>query len=258
MKPRGEKEYHYAGKRKVLFDVPSRFEKAEKIFLILKEKFHGDLNKAKLLDIGCSAGLIDCWLADKVKLIWGIDIDEDAKVNLKELEKKKRNFRYKFASGDSLPFEDNQFDIVISNIMYYLLPHEKQEIMFKEIRRVLKEDGVCYLAAPNRLLLLDGKYRLPFLCWMPVWLGRLYTKTFSPIKEYNEYYKTLFGLKSMLKKWFFIEDITLEVIDNNNKYGFMADKSKLLQTSMKILSRPFYFFMPNYIFILRKRQRHDS
>jgi ubiquinone/menaquinone biosynthesis C-methylase UbiE len=249
-------EYHYANTRTVLFDKTSRFEKAEKIFLILKEKYAHQLVEATVLDIGCSAGLIDYWLANKVRYIYGIDIDNDIISSVKNVEKQVDNFMFIYSEGDKLCFKDNTFDIVISNIMYYLLPHHAQQKMMEEISRCLKPEGLCYFATPNRLLILDGKYRLPFLCWLPIRLGRMYVKIFAPSKEYNEYYKTLFGLRKMIKKYFVWQDITLEILDHPHKYKFMYNQHKFIQGGIRILARLFYLFMPNYIFILRKREKN--
>ena len=248
-------EYHYAQNRTVLFDETSRFEKAEKIFLILKEKYAHQLVDAVVLDIGCSAGLIDYWLAKKVKYIYGIDIDQDIISSVKNVEKQANNFMFIYSEGDKLCFKDNTFDIIIANIMYYLLPHHAQQTMMEEIHRCLKPDGLCYFATPNRLLILDGKYKLPFLCWLPIRLGRMYVKICSSIPDYNEYYKTLFGLRKMIKKHFVWQDITLEILDHPHKYKFMHNQHKVIQGVIRILARLFYLFMPNYIFILRKREK---
>lgn len=247
------KGYHYGNSRQIVFDRASRYQKAEKIFLILQEKYQKNLQEAFVLDIGCSTGFIDQWLSKKVGYICGIDVDEDVLYTVRNVDKQTKNFNFVFAGGDSLPFQDERFDIIISNIMYYLLPPQGQEYMFKELYRCLKPKGICYFAAPNRLLVLDGKYKLPFLCWMPVWLGRIYVQLFSHIKEYNEYYKTLFGLKKLVKKHFVSKDITLEVIDNAAKYKLFTIQNKYVNVLIRIVARVGYLFIPTYIFILQKK-----
>jgi SAM-dependent methyltransferase len=245
--------YQYADKRRILFDEKSRFEKAEKIYLVLREKYAQNLSAAVVLDIGCSTGLIDQWLADKVKFIYGIDIDEAAVASAREVERIKSNFRFVQAGGDNLPFENNHFDIVISNIMYNLLTPEAQKTMFEEIYRCLKPQGLCYFAAPNKLLLVHGKYKLPFLDFLPLRLARLYAKLFSPIKDvYNEYPKTIFGLRKMVHQRFVVQDITLEIIDNPRKYHFMNIQNKIVQCGISFIARIGYLLLPNYIFILYK------
>ncbi len=56
--------FRYGQLRRVLTDEDSRAEKACKIHQILLERYDGDLARARVLDVGCSAGLISAWLAD--------------------------------------------------------------------------------------------------------------------------------------------------------------------------------------------------
>jgi SAM-dependent methyltransferase len=247
-------DYRYADNRRVLFDEQSRFKKARKIYSIIQENYQGKTSDATVLDIGCSTALIDLWLADKVKTIYGIDIDEAAVDSAKEVEKKKNNFKFVKAGGDNIPFEDNFFDITISNIMYNLLSPEDQQKMFSEIHRCLKPDGLCYFAAPNKLFLVHGKYKLPLLDFLPIKLARAYAKILSPVKDpYNEYPKTIFGLIRMVQKYFYYDDVTLKVIDNPDKYHLFSVKNKVIRAMMSVAARLFYIFLPNYIFILRKK-----
>lgn len=209
-----------------------------------------------MLDIGCSAGAIDYWLADKVQAIYGVDIDVDILHAVKEIKHNTANFTFIYAGGDQLPFRDKTFDIIISNIMYYLLSPSAQQKMLEDIYRCLKPHGLCYFAAPNRLMLLDGKFKLPFLLWLPKSLGKIYARWLSPVKEeYNEYHKTLFGIRKMLQKQrFFYEDMTLKIIDQPEKYHFLTGASQGVKLLVRIFARVFYVFSPNYIFILRKKE----
>jgi ubiquinone/menaquinone biosynthesis C-methylase UbiE len=51
-------------------------------------------------------------------------------------------------TGTHLPFADDSFDVVLSN---HVIEHvEDQGEHLKELRRVLREDGICYLATPNK------------------------------------------------------------------------------------------------------------
>lgn len=245
--------YHYARYRTILFDKESRHSKAEKIFLFLQRYYEKDLSKAKVLDIGCSAGHISFWLSERVGNVVGVDIDQDTIDALNNIKQKNNNIKFKFASADALPFDDASFDIVICNIMYYLLTPDRQEKMLYEIRRCLRRGGVCYFAGPNKLLILERKYNLPFLPWLPVSLGRLYVKICSNIDGFDEYSKTLFGLKSLCNSHFVVEDVSLEAIDNLYHYKMIKKNNRLIQILASFLCRVFYLFLPSYIFILRPK-----
>jgi len=70
--------------------------------------------------------------------------------------------------GVKLPFEPDRFDVVISNhVIEHVGDAAAQLRHLQEIRRVLKPEGVAYLAVPNRWMLTEPHYRLKFLSWLP-------------------------------------------------------------------------------------------
>ena len=102
-----------------------------------------------VLDIGCGAG-VDTILAAMMtgpsgKAV-GVDIVPEmlqrAEENLKMTDLK--NVIFKKASGEKLPFEDNSFDVVISNSVINLIPDKLGTL--KEAMRVLKPDGRLMIA----------------------------------------------------------------------------------------------------------------
>lgn len=94
-----------------------------------------------VLDIGCGAG-IDTILAgimagpagEAVGVDLTAEMVERAESNLKLTGLK--NVTFQIASGEKLPFEDNRFDVVISNGVINLIPDKSAAV--KEIMRVLK------------------------------------------------------------------------------------------------------------------------
>jgi len=110
----------------------------------------GPINQGeRVLDIGCGAG-VDTILAAMMtgpsgKAV-GVDIVPEmlqrAEENLKMTDLK--NVIFKKASGEKLPFEDNSFDVVISNSVINLIPDKLGTL--KEAMRVLKPDGRLMIA----------------------------------------------------------------------------------------------------------------
>lgn len=97
-----------------------------------------------VLDLGCGAGLDLYFYAKAVGTngkVYGLDISQDmiskARDNMEAAGVK--NAEIKCGHSDSLPFEDNFFDIVASNGIYNLSPN-KEKVM-KEVFRVLKPGG---------------------------------------------------------------------------------------------------------------------
>ncbi len=110
----------------------------------------GPINKGNvILDIGCGAG-VDTILAGMMtgptgKAV-GIDIVPEmlqrATSNLGMTDVK--NVTFIKTSGEDLPFEDAEFDVVISNGVINLIPDKAT--LLKEVVRVLKPGGRLMLA----------------------------------------------------------------------------------------------------------------
>ncbi len=110
----------------------------------------GPINKGDgVLDIGCGAGvdtLIAAMLTGPTGKAVGIDIVPEmlqrAKSNLATTDLK--NVDFKHVSDEYLPFEDDAFDVVISNGVINLIPDKAA--LLKEVSRVLKPAGLLMLA----------------------------------------------------------------------------------------------------------------
>lgn len=142
-------------------DVRSREEKAEKIRVILERE--RELAGAVLLEIGVGSGVIAARFAEVVGptgAVWGVDIRDSRLVT--------EGFRFVRTEDTSLPFADRLFDIVVSNhVIEHVGARSDQLAHLREIARVLKDDGVAYLATPNRWTLVEPHFHLPLLSWLP-------------------------------------------------------------------------------------------
>ncbi len=67
----------------------------------------------------------------------------------------KDNLSFRAGSVESLPFEDDSFDVVISYETIEHVTGEVQESFLKEIRRVLKPDGFLIMSTPNKAVYTD-------------------------------------------------------------------------------------------------------
>ena len=102
---------------------------------------------ATVLDAACGEGygsyLMKSWGAKNVE---GIDISSDA-IAFAKNQFKSEGLQYSLHTVEILPFEDNYFDLVVSlETMEHL---ENPELFLKEIKRVVKPDGVVILSCPN-------------------------------------------------------------------------------------------------------------
>ncbi|MEJ5349320.1 MAG: class I SAM-dependent methyltransferase [Desulfosoma sp.] len=142
-------------------DLSSRYLKAQKIerLLGLNQVF----KPIRLLDIGTGSGGIAHYFAtqaDGVYNVTGVDVVDVRIV--------KDGYSFCLLSDTNLPFPDGCFDVVISNhVIEHVGDSENQINHLKEILRVMARKGVAYLATPNRWMLVEPHYGLPFLSWLP-------------------------------------------------------------------------------------------
>ena len=111
-------------------------------------------NSDKILDLGCGAGRVTFGLYEKgYKSVQGIDISEIMVMNAKKINRDK-GYDIKFSLGNaiSLPYEDGEFDAVVFSFNGLMnIPEEKNRvIVIKEVRRVLKENGIFIFTTHNR------------------------------------------------------------------------------------------------------------
>lgn len=103
----------------------------------------------EILDIGCGAGvdtLVAAMMTGSKGKAVGIDLVpnmlERARSNLSKTSLK--NVEFLESSGESLPFEKDSFDVVISNGAFNLIPNKARALA--EVFRVLKVNGRFMIA----------------------------------------------------------------------------------------------------------------
>jgi len=108
-----------------------------------------DIKRRTCLDIGCGWGWFELnALKRNVRKIVGVDIlENNVAVASENIPDKRAEF--KVGSATKLPFKDAQFNTVVSWEVTEHIPKNQESIMFKEISRVLADDGVFYMSTPN-------------------------------------------------------------------------------------------------------------
>ena len=108
----------------------------------LIELCHIDKN-SYILDVGCGVGLTACYIAKEYgcKLI-AIDISEEMIKRAEERAKRRGiedKVEFKVADAQALPFEDDLFDVVISESVNAFIENKQKAI--NEYKRVAKVGG---------------------------------------------------------------------------------------------------------------------
>jgi ubiquinone/menaquinone biosynthesis C-methylase UbiE len=143
-----------------------------------------------VLDIGTGSGTIAAHFSQIVDSLISVDVVD---------ERVDTSFDFRLVESESLPFEDESFDVAISN---HVIEHVlKPQLHLREIERVLRPGGACYLATPNRLWPMEPHFHLPFLAWLPSrHLQDFYVRTTGRGRQYDAQLITLAVLRRMARQ----------------------------------------------------------
>ncbi len=136
----------YAGK---IFDKETQETSRERIHWICKQA-----NGEKILDIGCSQGIVCILLGREGFNCTGVDNEQGSLAYAKnELEKEEAAVQqrvvFHLAEGSNLPFDNESFDtVILSEILEHLVHPEK---VLSEAKRVLKDGGKVIITVPYGL-----------------------------------------------------------------------------------------------------------
>ena len=101
-----------------------------------------------VLDAACGTGYGSAIMAKNAKSVVGIDISQEAVDYANETYS---DDKVEFVKGsvDDMPFKDNIFDIIVSFETIEHISAPQQNLFLKEIKRILKEDGMLLISSPN-------------------------------------------------------------------------------------------------------------
>ena len=107
----------------------------------------------RVLDAACGEGYGSALLAQSAASVDGVDISEQAVSHARQRYSSMNNVNYHIADCTRLPFDENEFDRVVS---FETLEHlAEQDQLLAEFRRVLKPDGCLLLSSPDKATYTD-------------------------------------------------------------------------------------------------------
>lgn len=142
-------------------DLDSRARKARKIEWLLA--LPDDGRPLRLLEVGAGSGGISQYFAHHPSNRFEVQA-----VDVVDGRETGDGYDFRLVNDSRLPFEDESFDVVISNhVIEHVGGRSRQLRHLRELGRVLRKDGAGYLAVPNRWMIIEPHYALPFLSWLP-------------------------------------------------------------------------------------------
>jgi 2-polyprenyl-3-methyl-5-hydroxy-6-metoxy-1,4-benzoquinol methylase len=218
-----------------------RLVKARKIELVLLDYLKSKedrLSGKNIIDVGCGSGHIAAYFSEGNRVL-AVDVVDQVSPDIKE----KINFIK--TENDLSSFSSGGFDIVILN---HVLAHTKNKLkLMLGINRLLKNDGICYVANPNRYYPVEPYYKIPFLHYLPQKLFFKLAKYFGKNQE-DVYLISHLSIKKLARiAKFTISDYTVNVINESEQYSSEYEISFGIK-----FPRIASIISPTNIYILRK------
>ena len=233
-----------SGHRTGFSATANRQRKAEKIRRILLEARGTDILDDSILDIGTGNGEIAAYFGDLSRHVVSVDVSDARVVD--------QGFEFQQIRGEQLPFPDRSFDVVISNHVIEHLSDQQRHVM--EIERVLKDDGLAYLATPNRLWPWEYHYRVALLHYLP---PPIFERCLALLGKFTEKLNLVSyrGLRRLLEPHFAISTYSDRVCRRPGHYAMVWPG--WLERTMAIVPLAFYTrtvrLHPTFLLVLRKR-----
>jgi len=224
--------------------------------------------KTRVLDIGSGWGAISVSLSKRCKQVVAMDISEEKSQFLKIRcsQDNIANITTLNANVLTLPFADSSFDVVILNgVLEWAALFNRQgdslsvqKICLKEARRVLKDNGILYLAIENRFaatLLLgckDVHTGLRFITLLPRKIANVYSRLFKRT-DYRAYTHSLVSYRNILLESGFKEINFFAPLPGYRDFSYLIplDDKHIYKYLISNIAMPSTMFGWVYVFLVK-------
>ena len=154
---------------------------------LLYPELERGLSECTVLDMGCGGGSLALSIAEHVKQVKGIEINEDAVEFANQVKDDHGIQNAEFEVVSLFDFDErDKYDIVL---LSDVLEHVSAQKLALEIAiDALKPGGVFYLSTNNKWWPYEGHYFLPFLSYLPRGLANRYVGMFRKGRDYENYF----------------------------------------------------------------------
>ncbi len=160
-----------------------------------------------VLDIACGEGYGSFYLSRVAKKVYGIDISEEA---IRHAKNKYSEENINFIVGDvsKIPLEDQSIEVVVSFETIEHVPEDIQHKFLKEVKRILKKEGVFICSTPDKYFYSDlNNYKNEF-----------HIKEFYK-KDYLNFLRNYFRYNELGKQHFYPSSVIVFENDGFKLYG---------------------------------------
>ena len=172
----------------------STVERNQAILHFFRSKLNLNLQGRRVLDVGCGTAGLSQLVTREEGTYLGCDFFEKilafGQAFTRDLPEGARALLVRSSAID-LPFSDNSIDVAIGfDVIEHLVGGESWQLKFlREIRRVLRPDGLLLLTTPNRLCPFEGHTFLIGPQFLPISLADRYIRCLRPqfFREYHSY-----------------------------------------------------------------------
>lgn len=240
-----ERQLAYSDGQALMLDEASRRAKAAKIASVITH-FRGvdDLSGLRVVDVGCSGGIVADQLSRLGAEVIGLDIDVPGLT--KARERFAHSATFVCADSERMPLGDAVADVILCNHVYEHVVDP--EALFAELRRVVRPDGLLYLGLGNRLGIVEPHYRLPFLSWLPRPLAHRYVRASGRADHYHEAFATRNGLRRLCRS-LSVWDYTYAVLADPGTFAAGDVVPRWFGAVPRLALRALRPIMPTFIWI---------
>jgi SAM-dependent methyltransferase len=235
-----------------LHDPAGRAARARRMIALLRDCAGISLDGKRVLDVGCSAGLMTREIGTHAQFTIGLEIAADAVKYAGARHSRRGQVAFIRGSAECLPFPAAAFDLVICNHVY---EHVRDlHALLAEIERVLRPGGICWFAAGHTFQFLEPHHRLPFLSMMPRSCAGVLMRLFRRGNSYEERFIPPWRLRSILRVIGTPRLASAAALRDPERYELATGllRSRLARRLVRRVAGPAAWLAPTHLWIVEK------